>query len=471
MVRFHWHVEGQQSAWVPHKGIVEDEASGVRHITVDMELAGQNEAVQSMLTVPPDYLDSTKVSPLGIVLGHGADAEETWRGPLLERLAAHFAQQGHVVMRYHCPLKEQRRHRIFEKCFDVAAASPYAQPVQRWLFIGYDNGARIAAGVGSKGAILRAPLAGFALLSYPLLQPAPPPPKQKAGASPPSDSVGPLAKLNELRLPLLFVCGEFDRTCPGARLKEVVAEVLPDCDARIVSLEGLSGRYCVPGTKDLEDSTVTGVIGHVQTFVDALKDPSGQGLAASPLTRAADFVPSERPLPDVPESPKREPSPELEEPEPEPEPSPPAARRRGPAKAAAPAAAAAGPRPMVPPGMVPVMGPNGPMLVPAAAAAAAMANPAAQQQMQQALLLQQQIMAAHLQKAAGGAAGTAGPAAVQQQMQLQMALMAQQMAVAQAAAAGKGGAQAAAALAAQQAAAAQQAGQAAPMAVDSPAPQ
>lgn len=26
-----------------------------------MQLAGQNEAVQSLLTVPPDYLDSTKV--------------------------------------------------------------------------------------------------------------------------------------------------------------------------------------------------------------------------------------------------------------------------------------------------------------------------------------------------------------------------------------------------------------------------
>ena len=49
--------------------------------------------------------------------------------------------------------------------------------------------------------------------------------------------MGPLAKLNDLHLPLLFVCGEFDRNCPGARLKEVVADVLPDCDARIVSLE------------------------------------------------------------------------------------------------------------------------------------------------------------------------------------------------------------------------------------------
>lgn len=51
-----------------------------------------------------------------------------------------------MVMRYHCPLKEQRRHRILEKCFDVAAASPYARPVQRWVLIGYDNGARISAG-------------------------------------------------------------------------------------------------------------------------------------------------------------------------------------------------------------------------------------------------------------------------------------------------------------------------------------
>lgn len=59
--------------------------------------------------------------------------------------------QGHVVMRYHCPLKEQRRHRIFEKCFDVAATSPYAAPVRQWVFVGYDNGARIAAG-GEEGA-------------------------------------------------------------------------------------------------------------------------------------------------------------------------------------------------------------------------------------------------------------------------------------------------------------------------------
>lgn len=38
MVRFHWQVEGQQSAWVPNKGITEDAASGVRHIKIDMEV-------------------------------------------------------------------------------------------------------------------------------------------------------------------------------------------------------------------------------------------------------------------------------------------------------------------------------------------------------------------------------------------------------------------------------------------------
>ena len=50
-------------------------------------------------------------------------------------------------------------------------------------------------------------------------------------------AVAPLGKLSELRLPTLFVCGEFDRLCPGARLKEAAAELLPDSDVRVVCLE------------------------------------------------------------------------------------------------------------------------------------------------------------------------------------------------------------------------------------------
>ena len=213
--------------------------------------------MMSLLTVPADYLDSARMSPVGLVLAHGGDADD-WRAPLLEQLAARFAAAGHVVMRYFCPLKEQRRHRILEKAFEVARTSPYAAAVSKWVFVGYDNGARIAAGgaccppmrllpdrwnqgrqlataawtcchwqpcmcstpctkaaqecnkaagtvaqasnphhptcplfccaaVGGKVAS-RATVSGFAFLSYPLLDPAPPPPKQKAGAVPPADS-------------------------------------------------------------------------------------------------------------------------------------------------------------------------------------------------------------------------------------------------------------------------------------------
>lgn len=46
-----------------------------------------------MLTVPPDYLDASNNKPVGIVLGHGADADE-WKGDFLTRIAVHFATKG-----------------------------------------------------------------------------------------------------------------------------------------------------------------------------------------------------------------------------------------------------------------------------------------------------------------------------------------------------------------------------------------
>ncbi|KAI3426267.1 hypothetical protein D9Q98_008642 [Chlorella vulgaris] len=467
MVRFHWPVEGGHSAWVPSGGMKVDEEKGVRHITLEMELAGQNETVMSLLTVPEAYLDPGKVRPLGIMLAHGSDAEESWRAPLLEGLACALAAAGHVVMRYFCPLKEQRRHRIFEKAFDVAATSPYAHCIKRWAFVGFDNGARIAAGVGAKVcARPGSTLAAFAFLSYPLLEPQPPPPKQKQGSSPPTDSIGPLTKLAEGNLPMLFVCGEFDRLCPGSRLKETLAEALPAADARVVVLEGLSGRFCVPGTKELQQETVQAVVGSVLTFVAAVQAGS---LATCALPSAAALEPSTRPLPDVPESPKREASSEEEE---EPEPPvrrapPPAAAARGARGGGAgrPAAAAVamgqqGGMRQIPPGMVPVMGPHGqPMLVPVAMAN----NPAAQQQL---LMLQQQMMAVHMQKVqaqqmvAAAQAGLGGSMPMQQQ-QMQMHLMAMMQAQMAAAAAARPAAQ-------QQQQPPQQKQQAAPMAADKP---
>jgi hypothetical protein len=55
-------------------------------------------------------------------------------------------------------------------------------------------------------------------------------------------TVGPLTKLAEGNLPMLFVCGEFDRLCPGSRLKETLAEALPAADARVVVLEVSRGQ-------------------------------------------------------------------------------------------------------------------------------------------------------------------------------------------------------------------------------------
>lgn len=62
-----------------------------RVVSTQLYVANQLNPRDSALS--HQLLPALQVSPLGIVLGHGADAEETWRGPLLERLAAHFARQ------------------------------------------------------------------------------------------------------------------------------------------------------------------------------------------------------------------------------------------------------------------------------------------------------------------------------------------------------------------------------------------
>lgn len=48
-----------------------------------------------MFTVPGDYLDATKNKPVGIVLGHGAEADD-WKGDFLTSIAVHFAQKGEL---------------------------------------------------------------------------------------------------------------------------------------------------------------------------------------------------------------------------------------------------------------------------------------------------------------------------------------------------------------------------------------
>lgn len=69
-------------------------------------------------------------------------------------------------MRYHCPQKEQRRQRLFEKALDACATSPFARMCNRWVLAGIGSGARVAAAVGTR---CRGVMAGFVLMSYPLM--------------------------------------------------------------------------------------------------------------------------------------------------------------------------------------------------------------------------------------------------------------------------------------------------------------
>ena len=223
----------------------------VQHGTLALDslpqLAGQNETCPALLTLPDAYLDAAVMQPVGLVLAHARDAD-SWQSGLMAAVAAHFAARGHVVARYYCRAKEQRRLRIFERTLDAAATCPLARAVRRWVLLGFDNGARIAAAVAVKP---RPSLAGLILVSYPLLDPQPPPPKQKAGAAPPSDSMGPLLKLSERqpRLPMLFITGELDPLCPTGRLKQAAEALAGQLDMRAAVLEvrGRCGCECAPG--------------------------------------------------------------------------------------------------------------------------------------------------------------------------------------------------------------------------------
>lgn len=57
------------------------------------------------------------------------------------------------------------RQRVFEKCLDAAATSPYARRVTKWLLGGPGSGARVAAVAGARA---RAVVVGQLLFAYPL---------------------------------------------------------------------------------------------------------------------------------------------------------------------------------------------------------------------------------------------------------------------------------------------------------------
>ena len=116
--------------------------------------------------VPANYLRPHAIRPIGLLLAHGADADD-WDSALMRALVERFAAAGHIVMRYHCRQKEARRQRILERALESAALSPLAlASVEQWVVVGYDNGARVAAAVAAKTRIR---IGGYVALSYPLL--------------------------------------------------------------------------------------------------------------------------------------------------------------------------------------------------------------------------------------------------------------------------------------------------------------
>lgn len=60
---------------------------------------------------------------------------------------------------------EVRRQRVLEKVLDVAATSPFARLVRRWVLAGMGGGARVSAVMGARA---RSVVAGQVLIAYPL---------------------------------------------------------------------------------------------------------------------------------------------------------------------------------------------------------------------------------------------------------------------------------------------------------------
>ena len=95
MVRFHWHVEGGLSAFVsgPQTTIELNGGASLFQIPMQVELAGQKEAFEAVITVRSTYLQEGQIRPLGVAIAHDSNTQ-TWNGKLLSALAKDLAQDG-----------------------------------------------------------------------------------------------------------------------------------------------------------------------------------------------------------------------------------------------------------------------------------------------------------------------------------------------------------------------------------------
>ncbi|CAL8462142.1 g1673 [Coccomyxa elongata] len=280
MVRFHWHVETGLGAFAVGPQTVHDldGTTQVFDIPTQIELAGQKDTFEGLITIRSDYLKAGQIQPVGIVLGHDT-ASETWKGKLLSQLAISLAKDGFVVMRNlsSSTAKDVRRYRLFEKALDALATSPYARSVYQWVLAGLGNGGRVAAVVASR---CRGTIAGVVLLSYPLLEPLQPTKSSKAHKSDPSmqptTSEAPLLKL---QCPCLFVSAEGDQLCPTAALAET-QQRMQTTSVQNVLIQGVDRSFApLQQGGETADETVRQVCEAVLQFVRPLNT---EALAAAP---------------------------------------------------------------------------------------------------------------------------------------------------------------------------------------------
>lgn len=95
MVRFHWHVEGGLSAFIPgpQNVVSADGEEKIYELPCYMELAGQKETFEGLINVRSSHFEEGRVQPVGVALAHDTDVA-TARGKMLAKLALELAKAG-----------------------------------------------------------------------------------------------------------------------------------------------------------------------------------------------------------------------------------------------------------------------------------------------------------------------------------------------------------------------------------------
>ncbi len=97
MVRYHWHVEDGHGAFIPPGSMAMHPCTHIQHALCEIQVPGQpGPNAEACFTVPMRHLNEGRVRDVGVILGHGDDAEE-WQGPLLTQTAVALAQAGEFM--------------------------------------------------------------------------------------------------------------------------------------------------------------------------------------------------------------------------------------------------------------------------------------------------------------------------------------------------------------------------------------